>query len=204
MAFDKQQDHKHWGRVANYAALPNVSSDQTPDVHLGDEAFVLDEVLPYFCTKIDFPAEWAPIGGASVWEAYADAASDYSYVQADTVVDEVIGQLVFDGGQVADGLKAVFRSVITPDFTVPGTATVSLWDLGPSGGPPEVPRLVATLVTSTDGVQYISQDLTVVSSSPSGNEILDSARLYELTIAQTSVPEDTVYVGSAGINIQVS
>jgi hypothetical protein len=61
--------------------------------------------------------------------------------------------------------------------------------------------LVSTLTASSAGLQYLTQVLTVVSSGASGDEILDSSRMYEATIEQTSTAGDTVYIGSTGIEV---
>jgi len=145
---------------------------------------------------------WVPQGGA--WEGYMDAASDYQYTQAPTPVEEVVGQFAFDGSVAAVGTKAVIRALMTPTFSSGGTASLKLYDMGPAAGPPSAPRLVSTLTASSSGLQYIEQDLTVVSSGPAGDEILDSKRMYELTLIQSSTTGDTVYLGSAGINVEIA
>lgn len=145
---------------------------------------------------------WVPQGGA--WEGYMDAASDYQYSQFSSPVEEVVGQFTFNGGVVALGTKAVIRAIMTPLLTIAGTTSLKMYDMGPAAGPPEAPRLVSTLSTASSGLQYLTQDLTVVSSGPSSNEILDTARMYELTLIQSSQAGDTVYLGSAGINVEVA
>lgn len=145
---------------------------------------------------------WVPQGGA--WEGYMDAASDYQYTQAATPVEEVVGQFVFNGGVAAAGTKAVIRAIMTAVFTIAGTASMKLYDLGPAAGPPTAPRLVSTLSTSTAGLQYLETDLTVVTSSPVGDEILNTPRIYELTLTQSSQAGDTIYLGSAGINVEIA
>lgn len=145
---------------------------------------------------------WVPLGGA--WEGYMDAASDYQYTQFATPVEETVGQFVFSGGVVATGTKAVLRAILSPVLTIAGTSSLKLYDMGPSAGPPSAPRLVSTLNTSTSGLQYLDQDLTVVSSGPSSNEILNTPRMYELTLVQSSQAGDTIYLGSAGINVEIA
>jgi len=145
---------------------------------------------------------WVPQGGA--WEGYMDAASDYQYTQFATPVEEVVGQFAFDGSVVAMGTKAVIRAIMTPALTIAGTSSMKLYDMGPSSGPPEAPRLVSSLTTSTSGLQYLTQDLTVVTSGPTSNEILNTHRMYEITLIQSSQAGDTIYLGSAGINVEVA
>ena len=143
--------------------------------------------------------EWSIQGGA--WEGYIDAASDYSFTQASTPIEEVPGQFVFDGSKVATGMKATFRAIMTPTFTTGGTAECRVYDLGAPGSP-EAPRLVSTLSWSASGVDYKSKDLTIVSATPGTDEILDSARMYELTIYMNGTTGDTTYLGSAGMNVE--
>lgn len=145
---------------------------------------------------------WVPQGGA--WEGYMDAASDYQYTQAATPVEEVVGQFVFNGDVAAAGTKAVIRAILTTVFNIAGTASLKLYDMGPAAGPPDTPRLVSTLTTSTAGLQYLEQDLTVVSSSPISNQILNAPRMYEMTLIQSSQAGDTIYLGSAGLNVEIA
>ena len=144
---------------------------------------------------------WVPQG--IVWEGYMDAASDYQYTQAASPIEEVIGQFVFNGIVVAVGMKAVIRAIMTPLLSAAGTSSLKLYEMGPAAGPPTSPRLVSSLITSSSGLEYLSQDLTVVSSGPLSNEILDTARMYELTLIQSSQSGDTIYLGSAGINVEI-
>jgi len=203
------QYHNHWGAFASTADLPNVSGSSTQDSALeaGDQAFVTGDTSYNCVDPTPGAAVWNPLGAAGgVWEAYRDIG-EYQYTQAETPVPEVIGQIIFNGGSVGEASTVhdvVFFALITPEFSAPGNADVRLWDLGPSGGPPSVPRLVATLNTTTDGLQYLTQVLTVVVAGPVGNQILSSERIYEITVEQSSNADDTVYVGSAGINIEVA
>ena len=162
----------------------------------------------FFKTKTSLGAytwtgtSWTPLGGA--WEGYMDAASDYQYTQAASPVEEVVGQFVFNGSVAAPGTKAVIRAVMTPILSIAGSSSLKMYDMGPAAGPPTVPRLVSTLNTAAAGLQYLDTDLTVVSSGPVGDEILDTARIYELTLIQSSQAGDTIYLGSAGINVEIA
>jgi hypothetical protein len=145
---------------------------------------------------------WLRSGGT--WEGYIDGATNYAYTLAATPVEEVCGQFVFDGSKVAPGLEAVFRALVTPTFASAGTVSVRFYDLGPAAGPPSAPRLVTTLSTSSAGLAYLEQALTIVSAGAAGDEILDSARMYEITIEMTGTTADTTYIGSAGLNVEVA
>lgn len=145
---------------------------------------------------------WVPLG--SDREGYMDAASDYAYTQATTPVEEVVGQFVFNGGVVSPDMKAVVRAIMTPILSIAGTSYLRLWDMGPAVGPPGAPRLVSTLDTTSSGLQYLSQDLTVVPSGATGDEILDTPRMYELTLEQISQAGDIIYLGSAGVNVEIA
>jgi hypothetical protein len=76
---------------------------------------------------------------------------------------------------------------------------VRLYDLGPVAGPPAVPTLIATLTTAASGLRYDEQSLTV-GGSPSLGQIMNTPRMYEVTVQQNSQAGDSVYVGSAGIS----
>lgn len=146
---------------------------------------------------------WLRSGGT--WEGYVDGATNYAYTLAATPVEEVCGQFVFDGSKVAPGLEAVFRALVTPTFATSGNADVRFYDLGPAAGPPTAPRLVTTLTTTATTVTYLEQVLTIVSAGPTGNQILDTARMYEITLEISSgTTGDTIYLGSAGINVEVA
>jgi len=140
-------------------------------------------------------------GGAGTGTVFADGASDYSYVQAASPIEEVVGQLTFDGAVVTSGLKAVFRATLRVTLVAAGTSYVRLYDLGPPGAPIP-PRLVTSLSTTSDGQQYLETDLTVVSAAPASGEILDVARMYEIVVEQSATTGDSVYLGSAGINVE--
>jgi hypothetical protein len=142
---------------------------------------------------------WALKGGT--WEGYMDAASDYLYTQLASPVEEVVGQFVFDGSKVPAGLAAKFRAIMTPTLSVAGDADCKLYDLGAVGSP-AAPRLVSTLRLTTSGVAYVEQALTV-SATPSTNQILDAACMYEIVLYESSTVGDTIYLGSAGINIEI-
>lgn len=151
--------------------------------------------------KIWDNTSWVSIGGGGGTALTSISIGlNYQYTQAETPVEEVVGQVVFNGGDFS-GNTITLKAVITPVFSSAGFANVKLYDLGPSGGPPGVPRLVSTLQTLTAGLQYVTQVLTVVSSGAAGDEILDSSRIYEVTVEQSSITSDTVLVGSVSIEV---
>lgn len=146
---------------------------------------------------------WNKLGGT--WEGYLDGATNYAYTVAASPVEEVCGQFVFDGSKVAAGLQAVFRALVTATFATTGSANVRFYDLGPAAGPPTAPRLVTTLTTTSTSLTYLDQVLTVVSAGAAGDEILDTPRMYEITLDISSgTAGDTIYLGSAGLNVEVA
>lgn len=126
---------------------------------------------------------------------------DYDYTQAETPVEDAIGQFSFEG-LAASGLTVKFKCSMTPSFSVAGTADVRLYDLGPVAGPFGTPRLVCTLQATSSGLVVLEQTLTVVSSSPGSNQILTSNRQYEVAVIQDSAEDDTVYVGFARLEVR--
>lgn len=144
-------------------------------------------------------SDWARVGGT--WEGYMDGATNYSYTLASTPIEEVAGQFSFDGSKVANGMKAVFRAIMTPTFSASGTAYCRLYDMGPVGTP-TAPRLVSALTRTSSGLAYVSQDLTVVSATPSTNEIMDTPYMYEIVLFMSGTTADTIYLGSAGLNVE--
>ena len=125
----------------------------------------------------------------------------YEYTQAATPVEEAFGQFNFEG-LAASGLTVVFKASVTPVMTTPGSSLVRLYDLGPVAGPFGTPRLVATLSAPTPVLVVLTQALTVVSSSPTTNQIWSTDRLYEVAAYQNSAENDTLYVGFAGLEIR--
>lgn len=141
-------------------------------------------------------------GGGGGAGSYLEIGVGFTYNQVAGSPENTVGQGVFDGSLASAG-NVYFKGILTPSFSSAGTASLYLYDMGPKAGPPGTPRLVATLSTTTDGgPQVEEQALTIVSSGPSTNEILDSARMYEATVDQSSTVGDTVYVGSVGLEVR--
>lgn len=127
-----------------------------------------------------------------------DWAVDYTYSQLAVPVEATIGYGLLDGSLV--GGTAKFRASWDPQFTVPGTASVRLYDVGPAAGPPTAPVLIATLSATASGLVYDEQALTV-GASPGAGQIANSARIYMVAVYQSSQAGDSVFVGNAGITL---
>lgn len=137
-------------------------------------------------------------GGAG---SYKELTVNYSYTQLVAPVEEVMGLGVLDGSLVGAS-SAYFSAIIDQTLTVAGSVDVKLWELGPKAGPPIAPRLVATISSAvTGGPQSLEQALGV-NVAPGANQIHDSARIYQVTVEQNSQLNDTVYVGSAGLEVR--
>jgi len=135
---------------------------------------------------------------AKDWQA--DFVALYLYTQAATPVEETIGQGMFDGSRVG-GSTASFFGMFTPTFAAAGSASILLYDQGPSAGPPAAAQLVATLSSSTGGgPQYVSQVLTV-GASPGVNQIANSSRMYEVRALMSALTGDTLFVGGGGLEV---
>ncbi len=133
-------------------------------------------------------------------------SGNYEYTQAASPIEEVCGNGSFNG-LLIDGasVDAYFKAAVTNVFNSSGTTRVRLYDLGPAAGPLDAsPRQVSELTFSTNGGPLSSeQSLTVVSGSPSTNEILNSDRMYEIALIQDASTEgDTAYVGSACLEVK--
>lgn len=139
-------------------------------------------------------------GGGGGGGAVSVKFGPYTYTQAPVPVLEVIAQFTFDGG-TAGSADVYFAGVLTPALSGPGSTEVRLYDLGPSGGPYPIPRLVSTLSSATSGLTDLSKVLTVVTSAPGVDQIWDTKRVYELAVYQASVSGDTAYIGSAGLEV---
>jgi hypothetical protein len=144
---------------------------------------------------------WSLSGGGIGAGSYLEMGVNHTHIQPATPTDEVIGQGVFDGSYVLPG-TCYFRIMLTPLLTVAGNTTVRLYDVG-AKGTPATPRLVSTLqTTTTGGPQVLEQALTVVAAAPGTNEILDTSRMYEIVIIQSSTAGDWVYTGSTGLEVR--
>ena len=75
--------------------------------------------------------------------------------------------------------------------------------MGPAAGPPGVPRLVTELTaTAQGGPREVNQALAVVAAAPGTNDILDSARMYEVVVIQdSSTIGDSAYL-SGGLDVR--
>jgi len=195
------QFHNFWGVYATPSLLPNVTGAplQDDDLEIGDIAYVVSDISVYKCDDSTPGAAVWNVVGASGAGSYI-SFGPYSYTPGLTPVEETIGQFAFDGGLV--GMKSpFFRGVMTPTFISAGFADLRLYDLGPSGGPFGVPRLVATLQRIVSGLMDLEQGLTVVSSSPVTNQIWNVKRVYELRVIQSYFGGNSVYVG--GVSLEV-
>jgi hypothetical protein len=194
------EHHSHWRTYPSASQLPNVSGSSTQSAHLevGDIAYVAAIGL-YQCDVATLGAAvWSqPGGGIGGAASEFDWSSDYPYTQQSPSVEETIGYGRLDGSAI--GGTAYFRATWNPQFGAAGTARVRLYDLGPVAGPPAVPTLIATLTTAASGLRYDEQSLTV-GGSPSLGQIMNTPRMYEVTVQQNSQAGDSVYVGSAGIS----
>lgn len=144
-----------------------------------------------------------PVGSAGAG-TYLDWASAYQYTQALAPVEEVVGQGYFDGSLMSGALVAYFRAVVETVFSAGvGPSQVKLYDMGPQAGPPAAPTLITTLTTMIPGgPTVLEQALSVGPAGPGANLLADSARMYEITVIQTSTVGDTMFVGSAGLDVR--
>lgn len=144
---------------------------------------------------------WIPVGGASAG-SYIDMATGYSYVQAPVPVEETMGQGVFNGAKVIGSLVPTFRAILETVYVgAPGPSTVRLYDMGPKAGPPGAPVLIATLQTVVPGGPQVLEQALAVGAVPGVNTIMNTERMYEVTVEQASSAGDTIYVGSVGLTI---
>jgi len=203
----KKQDHVHWGTFATTSVLPNVSGspNTSSDLAAGDLAFVTGDVT-YQCTNPSVgSAVWGPVGGG-VSSLLSILGVSYTYTQAATPVEEVVGNGAFNGGLVGNA-TAYFKAAITNVWQNPGsgeTTRLRLYDMGTAAGPPGSPRLVYELTaTYQGGPRSNEQALTVVAASPTTGEILDTDRMYEVAVIQdVSDQGDVAFIGSVGIEVR--
>jgi len=200
-----RQHHTQWPNVAAAANLPNVAGSPTQDAALevGDVAYVIGTGL-YQCDAAGLgAASWSQPGGGGgggAPQSEFDWGGDHEYSQLAVPVEETIGYGMLNGSQVG-ALTAYFRASWNPQFTVAGSADVRLYDLGPAAGPPAAPTLIATLSAVSGGVRYSEQALAV-GGAPGANQIMNTPRLYEVAVYQSSQAGDSVRVGSVGITIR--
>lgn len=149
----------------------------------------------------------APVPSAGGGGGSVALGVGYTYTQAATPVEEVAGDGSFNGGTVGGG-TAYFKAAITNAWFSTGigeTTRVRLYDMGPAAGPPDsTPRLVSELTfTAQSGPRGGEQALSVVSASPTTNQILDVDRMYEVVIIQdVSTTGDVAFLGSAGLEVR--
>ena len=176
-------------------------------MEVGDFAYVVGTGI-YQCDVATLgAASWSQPGGGGGGGGTvltdADWGGDHVYSQLAVPVEETIGYGVLNGSLVG-AFTAYFRAAFNPQYTIPGNTDIRLYDLGPAAGPPAGPVLVATLVDGppgTSGVQYLEQALAV-GGAPGVNQIMNTARLYEVAVYQSSQAGDSVRVGSVGITIR--
>lgn len=150
--------------------------------------------------KYDNGAAWLDVGATA--GSYVDMASAYQYTQPGVPVEEVMGGGMFDGNRVGS-LQAYFRAVLVTNYAgVTGPTLIRLYDMGPKAGPPAGPTLIATLSTSVNGGPQVIEQALSVAGAPGANTIQNTARMYEITIAQSpTTVGDTAYVHSSGLVI---
>jgi hypothetical protein len=203
-----RQHHTQWPNVASAAQLPNVlgATIQDAALEVGDIAYVVGTGLYQCDVAAVGAASWSqPGGGGGGGTVLTDAdwGGDHQYSQLALPVEETIGYGVLNGSLVG-AFTAYFRAAFNPQYTVPGSTDIRLYDLGPAAGPPAAPVLVATLTDGppgTSGVKYLEQAL-LVGGAPGANQIQNTARLYAVAVYQSSQVGDSVHVGSVGITIR--
>jgi len=187
----------------NIVATP-VVANQVPStdtalllvVRVGDKLYWRNGlVMPSGASVIDL--------GANQWvSGEYDWATNYSYTQQATPIEETMGYGVLDGSKLSERTP-VFRATWNPQFGVAGSASVKLYDIGEADPPVyATPTLISTLTRSASGVWHNEDDTIVVGASPAAGQIANEPRMYELTVYQSSQANDTVYVGSAGISLR--
>lgn len=191
-----RQTHSHWGLVATPADLFNVagSSNNSPNLSVGDQAFSLSDTTTYQCTDSTAGAAvWTAMGGGGGAGSYLDWGQK-DYMESSPVVEEVIGSGAFNGSLIGS-LTCYFRATIEPVVSNPGDEMyVILYEMGPRDGPlSALPREVARLTTVGSGLQYLSTVLTT-NPSPGPGEIYEDEMLYETVITSNATTGDTAKV----------
>lgn len=154
-------------------------------------------------------ATWNPVFELP-GEIYSLEVGQYSYNQLAVPVEDVIGQFTFDGSTVLSGKSAYLRCMMTPTFTVAGSAYVRIYDVGPAAGPPTAPveitqnagayALVQTVAGAGGTLTFLETSaLTIGGGGPAVGVISNTNRMYEVSVYQSSAAGDTVHVGSAGL-----
>lgn len=163
-------------------------------VPAGADVVVIEDSAASFAKK---KVQIANLAGGSPVTSYADISTNAQSAMGATAQEDRIGEVTFDGSKHD---VVTFETLVTPTFATTGTVNVRLYDVGPVAGPPTVGRLVATLTTTSDGgPQRLTQTLTVVAAAPTTNEILDSDRMYQVTVEVDATTGDDCYVGSVSL-----
>lgn len=137
----------------------------------------------------------------------------YSYIQAAVPDEDVVGQFDFDGSSLPTGSQVTMKILIKPVFNAVGWVRVRVYDLGPLAGvlpPVEVtansPSTFA-LETDSSGQQFITTGVFSIEASGAGvpgpGKLVNTARMYEVTLEQDSIAGDTVYLGMFALQEKV-
>jgi hypothetical protein len=94
--------------------------------------------------------------------------------------EQLVGGGVFDGSSVS-GSSVTFRFIGNNNTSFNGSIELRLYDLGPKGGPLQAGDLRSTATILQAGGPFTTDvSLSIVSSLSNQDEILDSARIYEI------------------------
>ena len=178
--------------------LPSTDNTVAVGVRIGDAIFLQTGIS---LGDGDTAEGISPVPGAGGGVgSYVDIGGTYSYVEAATPVEEVVGQTAFNGALAVGAATLNVMVTLSPILTS-GNCSAKLYDVG-AVGTPAVPRLVSTLTTSTSGgPQVLRQALTTVAAAPGTNEILEADRMYEVAVTSAAVAGDSVFVGGARIEV---
>lgn len=140
-----------------------------------------------------------------------DFVPQYLYTDTGVPTNDLIGQASIDtsnwwlAGSVLHGtLSRISFEVVATITSVGGAGIITLYDVGPSTGPPAIPTPIASLTAApgSGGPQVLSSVLTVSAAGPGANVLSNTARMYEVrcTLAGAA-PGDTFLIGGGGIKI---
>jgi len=171
-----------------------------PTVPVNNDLYLFDDGSGNYTFKW-YNGSWNSIGGGGGGGGGGvyTTALNYSYVEAATPIEEVMGALSFDGSTVSTSVKLVVN--LTPTITL-GNVTITLYDLGAVGSP-AASRIVSQLTTSTSGgPQVLTQTITTAAVVASNdNKILAADHNFQITVTSNAQQNDTVYVGSARFEV---